>query len=241
MSIFSESFFREVSPEQGEKIKEEVQAKALELMEQQYKNREHVGKGKAAEVWAGDIRSFKQKIVAKTNYKTDISVNDLKQEFILQNKFIEAGGRGATPVMFVDDPKEKDQFSGQGVLVMKRIQGETLTEFMMSMAKNNQKFSINDVRRLQADIKQQIDIAHRANIYHRDLHLKNLMINEKGEVCVIDFGDAVDTTGVSDEEEIYTAEAWRGGKMVRIKFPHDEQALRDFASELQERKLVNKG
>ena len=76
-----------------------------------------------------------------------------------------------------------EQHDGQPFIVMELIKGSTLAEKM-----GRQPFEIGPLLDLGIQIADALESAHSKGIAHRDLKPANLMINDRGQVKILDFG-----------------------------------------------------
>ncbi len=76
-----------------------------------------------------------------------------------------------------------EQHDGQPFIVMELIKGSTLAEKM-----GRQPFEISALLDLGIQIADALESAHSKGIAHRDLKPANLMINDRGQVKILDFG-----------------------------------------------------
>jgi serine/threonine protein kinase/Tfp pilus assembly protein PilF len=84
-----------------------------------------------------------------------------------------------------------EQHQGRPFIVMELIKGSTLAEKM-----GRQPFEINQLLDFGTQIADALESAHSKGIAHRDLKPANLMINDRGQVKILDFGLAkIDSTG----------------------------------------------
>lgn len=74
---------------------------------------------------------------------------------------------------------------GLPFLAMEFVQGEPITHFCEA-----KKLSIEERLRLFVDVCRAIDFAHRSLVVHRDLKPSNILVTERGEVKLLDFGIA---------------------------------------------------
>jgi serine/threonine protein kinase len=84
---------------------------------------------------------------------------------------------------------------GQPYLVMELIRGESLSDLMHSSA-----LTLSRSVEIIAAVAEALAEAHKHGIIHRDIKPSNVMINERGEVKVLDFGLAKQLY-----EEVYSA------------------------------------
>jgi len=84
-----------------------------------------------------------------------------------------------------------EQHQGRPFIVMELIKGSTLAEKM-----GRQPFEIAQLLDFGTQIADALESAHSKGIAHRDLKPANLMVNDRGQVKILDFGLAkVDSTG----------------------------------------------
>jgi len=187
----------------------------------------------------GDSPAFGEKICVKTNYNPEMAVNSPSREFNLQQDFYNAGVRVPKVWMLIEKKDDSSPVS-QGVIVMETIKGSNLEELLKQMEAEGKKFTAVEHQKIKDDIEQQIGTAHEAGLYHRDLHFRNVMIDEELKVYLIDFGDATTALASTPDSEIYSTDTFRNGKPVRIVFPKDENVLGKFSREVVKRDLIEK-
>ncbi len=77
------------------------------------------------------------------------------------------------------------------LIVMELVDGSTVQDLI-----RDEKFEIEEIIRIAADIADGLDTAHVAGIIHRDVKPSNIMISESGRVKILDFGLAKHSEGV---------------------------------------------
>lgn len=75
--------------------------------------------------------------------------------------------------------------SGQPYLVMEYVQGQPITDYC-----NEKKLSLSDRLRLFDQVLAAVQHAHANLVVHRDIKPANILVNEAGEVRLLDFGIA---------------------------------------------------
>jgi serine/threonine protein kinase len=91
-----------------------------------------------------------------------------------------------------------EQHEGQPFIAMELIKGSTLAEKM-----GRQPFEIRELLDLGIQIADALESAHAKGIAHRDLKPANIMINDRGQVKILDFGLAkVEAGAVQKGEEV---------------------------------------
>ena len=69
-------------------------------------------------------------------------------------------------------------------IIMELVEGQTLKEFIQ----NNHPIELEQVQKIMLQIVSAIEVAHEANIIHRDIKPQNILIDEHNELKVTDFG-----------------------------------------------------
>jgi serine/threonine protein kinase/Tfp pilus assembly protein PilF len=89
-----------------------------------------------------------------------------------------------------------EQHEGQPFIAMELIKGSTLAEKM-----GRQPFEVHEVLDLGVQIADALESAHSKGIAHRDLKPANIMINDRGQVKILDFGLAKVEVGILQKGE----------------------------------------
>jgi len=76
-----------------------------------------------------------------------------------------------------------EQFNGQHFIAMELIEGTTLASRI-----GDHKFALDELLDLGIQIADALESAHSKGIAHRDLKPANLMLNDRGQVKILDFG-----------------------------------------------------
>lgn len=157
---------------------------------------ESIGEGGNADVLAIEGGPFSKVCLKKAKEKPQLVCNTIDRENELQGKARSAGVR--TPLTLISIETDKGDF-----LIMEKIDGCTVEQLLMDSTKIPEGFSYEIFTK---DLEEQVKRMHDAGIYHRDLHIRNVMVNEKALPVIIDFGTATEGTG-SDftYEEIATS------------------------------------
>ncbi len=89
----------------------------------------------------------------------------------------------------VNKALKKDKKDGKNILILEYFEGQTLKEFI-----NKTKLEIEIFIKIACDISQIIGEIHQQNIIHKDINSNNILINDKNEIRIIDFGLATKYT-----------------------------------------------
>lgn len=235
---FAEGLARE-GKEFGFENNPEMARQIVDVIDRQYEVRTELGRGKSGEVWIGDFPTL-QEVCVKIIHNPTISPNNLQREFTMQDRAVQAGVRSPRPWLYVEGSEEQADKRSYQALAMETLHGRTMQEQLEWMQQHDEKFSVEQYRELVASIKKQIEVLHKAHIYHRDLHLGNLYYTEDGQVYIIDYGHAVDGTGIHNEDDLYREVISRDGRQVTESYPRDEQVIPSLSKEILERELVHK-
>lgn len=198
---------------------ETIEQRLVDFVEHHYGERTNLGKGKTAEVWVGKPPEFQKDLCIKTAYELGMSVNSMATEFSYHVQFQQAGVRVPRPIAYV---RGSGSSLIDGFLAMEAIQGDTLEQYLHKRWANGERLSIPEYKNLIQDIDEQVAKAHAAKLFHRDLHLNNILINEDDQAVLIDFGDSVRGLGSDDELSIYRGQVVREGRIVPKNFIRDD-------------------
>ncbi|HEX4950705.1 MAG TPA: protein kinase [Blastocatellia bacterium] len=104
-------------------------------------------------------------------------------------------------------------------IAMEYVAGQTLAARI-----NRQPLAINELLAIGSQIADALDEAHRKGITHRDIKPANIMLNERGQVKVLDFGLAKFTPR-ADSESSTLVKTQPGVMMGTVAYMSPEQAL----------------
>lgn len=158
----------------------------------------HIGDGTTADVWG--FEKGRERLCIKIYKKGEngsppegvVFRNSPKDEMELQREAYELGVRVPRPVYFLDSDE-------QTLFIMEKIKGRSLLQIMECFADDERgeddevwwkKFcSQHDPKAFWASVKECLLLLHEHGIYHRDLALGNIMVDdETGNPVIIDFG-----------------------------------------------------
>lgn len=124
-----------------------------------------------------------------------------------------------------------DKRATKKILAMEKIEGVTLKELVDGDLQQEILPEDFDVERFFIDIRAFFKKLHEANIYHRDFHAGNLMIEKgTGKPVVIDFGLATKTY-LTDEDPYKTDPDYRGDITI---FRNDLDQIKSHEALLKE-------
>ncbi|HEV8410357.1 MAG TPA: serine/threonine-protein kinase [Gemmatimonadaceae bacterium] len=86
-------------------------------------------------------------------------------------------------IVYIHSVKEKDRFL---YFVMKHIDGRSLDDLLSQ----HKPFPVPVAQTILAEVARGLDYAHREGVIHRDIKPANIMVDQKGQSIVMDFGIA---------------------------------------------------
>jgi len=118
----------------------------------------------------------------------DVAIKVMHQNISQDPNFLSRFEREARIVASLDHPNivpiyDYDEYSGQPYLVMKYVRGNTLKDVLRA-----EPISVEDALRVLSTVGQALDFAHRRGVLHRDIKPSNIIIDERGEAFLMDFG-----------------------------------------------------
>jgi len=90
---------------------------------------------------------------------------------------------------------EYDVESESYYMVMELIDGQTLKDRLLELARTGQSFPVGEAIRIVRSAAEALDYAHRRGMIHRDVKPANLMLDDGQRVVLTDFGIAKIVTG----------------------------------------------
>ncbi len=219
-----------IQPFEMRKVRKIVETKEtealLECINSLEIHAESIGEGGNAEVFAIEGGQFSKVCLKRIKEKQQLICNSIDEENKFQGKAREAGVR--TPLALISIDTDKGSF-----LIMERVDGCTVEQAIQDPSQLPENFSYQIFAN---DLDDQILKMHNAGIYHRDLHVRNVMINNQGMPVIIDFGTATEGTG-SDftYEQLATVYNQKTGKYDQVSgvFKDDLQMVRSLKSALR--------
>jgi len=179
----------EIETLEGE-IDEQFLKEVVDTIEKIQKNKEPLGKGRAAEVYAFPEESFCIKEIKDDSW--EYNFNDIHTEHELQQNAIEIGIRCPKLILSIIDTDHKES----KYLVMEKILGSSIKDIIDGKKGIPENF---DEEKFWNQAKEMVKKMNSNNLYHRDLHAGNIMIeDETHSPVIIDFGHATLSPGEDD-------------------------------------------
>lgn len=128
----------------------------------------------------------------------DVAIKVLPSNFTHDKNFIERFSREVEVIAQLQHPHilpvyDYGEYEGMPYIVMAFINGGTLTDFM-----NNGPMNVGDVAKIVNQIADALDFAHSKGIVHRDFKPSNVLMDQRGNTYLADFGLAKLTESSSD-------------------------------------------
>lgn len=170
--------------------KENKEINVIECMLSAELEADPIGEGGNAEIFIPVEKAWETVCLKKIKERPLLHCNNIDEELRLQKKARRCGVR--TPLCIISFEEKGEKF-----FIMERIFGNTIEEILKNPALLPEKFNYKIFCK---SLDEQIKKLHTADgqmggIYHRDLHLGNIMIDEGGLPVIIDFGAATEGTG----------------------------------------------
>lgn len=145
--------------------------------------------------------------------------NSPAEEVRLQEQAHRLGLNVPWPFFHAITPETDDHY-----IVMEKIRGSSVHDIIEQGLALPVDF---DVERFEVDLLDQLRVAHTHGLYHRDLHAKNVMIDQVGRPVIIDFGLAVLTAHYDGGDDITNPYEWTAytpgsGGLVKLQGDSDE-------------------
>lgn len=199
LKIFSDAIIRHRASES-----ERVTARLKSMVGRtilHYKILKEIGKGGMGVVYKATDTKLHRTVAVKA-LATDL-VGDEKA----RTRFL----REARAASAIDHPNictvyEINEVEGQLFFVMPYIEGQNLKKYI-----NGRPLPFDQARNFAIQITDALAEAHRRNVLHRDIKSANIMINERGQLKILDFGLAK-LTKTSSEDSLIVNELTQLGK-----------------------------
>jgi serine/threonine protein kinase len=155
-----------------------------------YTIKQSIGQGGMATVYLAEDIKFQTNVAIKVLNKEYVHNDNIRKRFIAEarNMYKMSHPNIIKVTDLIDD--------GDTVaFVMEYIEGETLKEYLDRKGK----LSDAEIKNLFSQMLEAVGYVHEQNLVHRDIKPSNFMINQKGQVKLLDFGIAKTTNVTSSE------------------------------------------
>lgn len=150
-------------------------------------NTEHIGQYEIIEqTGAGGMATVYKAYHARLDRFVAIKV--MHQSFMQDASFLSRFEREARIVARLEHPNivpvyDYDEYNGAPYLVMKFVEGKTLKDVMSA-----EPLSLEEIMLVMPKIADALTYAHQMGILHRDVKPSNIILDERGEPYLTDFG-----------------------------------------------------
>lgn len=173
----------------------------LSCLERMDRKKVKIGMGNNAEVFGVEGEPLFENICVKKILKyPKVKINSIEAEFEFQEAVHDLNIKTPRNILMVRNNETKEEF-----ILMEKIRGASLGDILDPQSNVLIPDTYNHEQFFET-LKKMVDTMHENNIYHRDLHSGNVMVDEEGNPVVIDFGAADHGYGGhGDDHEIYKA------------------------------------
>jgi serine/threonine protein kinase/Tfp pilus assembly protein PilF len=155
------------------------------LLVNHYRIVERLGAGGMGEVFLAEDTKLGRKVALKFLPRHLCSDEMFKERFLR-----EARSAAALSHPNIITIHEVSEFENQLFIAMEYVKGRTLREIA-----NEKTVDVQGVISLIIQVSQGLLAAHELGIVHRDIKPENILVNERGQAKILDFGLAVETEG----------------------------------------------
>jgi len=143
-----------------------------------YKIEDVVGRGGMGIVYKAEDTKLKRRVALKFLPPELIQDKEAKERFILEAQT--AAALSHPNICTIHEINEQD---GESFISMEYVEGENLRSKLQKGP-----LDVEKVLDIAIQIAQGLDEAHKKNIVHRDIKSANVMVTEKGQAKIMDFG-----------------------------------------------------
>lgn len=193
-----------IKPLEIHKVNKLIESKEAEELEECLQRLElksfSLGQGGNAEVLGIEDHHFTNVCLKKIKEKPQMKANTIDIEHQFQIDAYKAGVR--TPLTLISFETDDGKY-----FIMERVFGITIEELCNKPSLAPKGF---DVDVFVEELRLEVRKMNAAGIFHRDLHDRNVMMNEQGKPVIIDFGTATsaDPIPMSVEDKYAFASDW---------------------------------
>lgn len=225
---------------EGKTKKLEIIQRYIEMADQEkfdqcFKNMieksEQIGIGGNAEVLGIEDETFGYVCVKKISKQPQMICNTEEVEFGYQKEIERLGVRVPKLFAYMRDIESKEKY-----ILMERIMGPSFEDILENRKPIPENYNHNSFWK---KVSEYLKLMHNANIYHRDLHKGNIMIDKDGSPVIIDFGTATKSFGGDDNPygEVVSVFSEQTGKYEegRGRFQNDDSKAQWIKEEMYKR------
>lgn len=165
-----------------------------------YEIRERLGTGGMARVFKGYDRNLDRVVAIKVLHEHLADDPTFKERFEREAKFIASLNHPNIVQLFDYNTQSLD---GQQIyyMVMSYISGPTLRDVLNSLAQSSRFLDHERVLNLMLNLTSALGYAHAQGMVHRDVKPANILLNERNEAVLTDFGIArlAQSSGLTQE------------------------------------------
>jgi len=159
-------------------------------MKDKYPINSELGQGGMATVYLAHDIKFQTNVAIKVLNKEYVHNDNIRKRFIAEARnMFKMSHPNIIKVSDLIDEGDTVAF------VMEYIEGETLKEYLDRKGK----LSDDEIKTIFSQMLEAVGYVHEQNLVHRDIKPSNFMINQKGQVKLLDFGIAKTTDVTSSE------------------------------------------
>ncbi|MFQ3565449.1 MAG: serine/threonine-protein kinase [Aggregatilineales bacterium] len=161
----------------------------LNMQLDRYELRERIGSGGMARVFKAWDTTLDRMVAVKVLYEHLAEDPSFKERFAREAKFIASINHPNIVQVYDYNVIERN---GQTLcyMVMSYIPGKTLRQIMEERLMNGQPIDPKWALRVVRDVAEALGYAHEKGMAHRDVKPSNILLNEKGDAVLTDFGIA---------------------------------------------------
>ncbi len=159
-----------------------------------YKIIEKLGEGGMGVVFKAEDTKLKRDVAIKFLPRQISASDEERERFKIEAQAAAALNHPNIATIYTIEEVDDDTF-----FVMEYIKGKELKELMT----DDGELSIKDVTNYATQIAEGLKAAHEEDVTHRDIKSANIMITDKGQVKIMDFGLAKLRGGAQVTKELY--------------------------------------
>lgn len=184
------------------------------LLGERYRILDTLGEGGMANVYLAEDIILQQKVAVKM-LRMDL-LKDKQTLLRFKREALATSALSHPNIVSVLDVSTDD---GQPYIVMEYVDGPDLKDYI----KAHSPLPIHEVIRIMDQILSAVGLAHRHNVIHRDLKPQNILMDQRGNIKIADFGIAValnqssvtQTNSVMGSVHYMSPEQTRGGMATK--------------------------